>query len=307
MMWSMNPNLPVDNEQRTDFDRDESSLEVKEENSQPSYEMPPMKRKKLQARSLKKPLMLILMVLVLVGLLVTGVVLVTRKSPPEPTPNTVVINTQSLDNGTLNQLTPDDSGETKQQLSISVDTIFKNDAVIQGSVQIVKKLSVQGGADIGGDTNLRGNLSVSGSINAGTNLTVNGLITAASLNVGSIAISTINITGSLSFEGHIIPGGPSAAARASNASGGGSVSISGNDTAGTITIKTGSGPVIGELAVINFRTSFNTTPKIQLTPVNEPASSLRYFATKTASLFTVNTGSAPASNTTYIFDYFVTQ
>jgi len=84
--------------------------------------------------------------------------------------------------------------------------------------------------------------------------------------------------------------------------------VSGNDTAGTIVINVGGGSVAsGELAIITFNKLFNATPKVQLTPINTSASNLNYYATRSASFFTINTSTAPTNGTSYVFDYFVTQ
>src|SRR4051812_912257 len=56
-----------------------------------------------------------------------------RKSSVK-TEKTVTINTQSLDNGTLNKLTTQTSkdGAVQQQLTISPKTLFKSDVTVQG-------------------------------------------------------------------------------------------------------------------------------------------------------------------------------
>jgi hypothetical protein len=302
--------MDLESPERPGFDPhlpEATSLEVVEEGSS-SIPTPPSKQpRSFNWRQKKRVLTVLLIICTLLGLSVAGIIFVKHlSSVNQPTTN-VTINTQSLDNGTLNQLTPAD-GKTKEQLTISPDTIFKNSTVVQGSSQVIKDLSVGGSLDVQGTAILRDSLTIGKSLSVGTNLTVNGLITAASLNVGSIAISSINISGNLTFGGHLSPNGSPPSARTSTAAGGGSVTVSGNDTAGTIIIKTGGGGLAaGEMAVITFSSAFSTTPKVQLTPVSEPASSLRYYATKSASFFTINTGNAPAAGTTYIFDYLVTQ
>lgn len=283
------------------------SLEVVEQGAPPSPALsPPNKRSSFDIRKHKRAAFSILVIVTLISLSVAGFVFVRKLSSPETPTNNVVINTQSLDNGTLNQLSTSDDGETKQQLTISPNTLFKNDMIVQGSAQVLKDLTVGGSVTVQNAATVRDNLTVGRALTVGTNLTVNGTVTAASLNVGSINISSINISGSLVFGGHIIPGGATPSARTSNAAGGGSVTVSGNDTSGTITIKTGSGGA-GELAIVTFRSAFSTVPKIQLTPINEASSSLRYFATRTSNIFTINTATATAPNTTYVFDYLVTQ
>jgi hypothetical protein len=303
MMLFMNPESP----EQPDYTYLESaSLEVAEEGA-PTPENKPPESRRFNFKKKRRPLLVLVIVLVLIGLSIAGLVYVQKLSQKSQQPPTVTINTQSLDNGTLNQLTDNLNGDIKEQLTISPNTIFKNNAVIQGSAQVIKDLSVAGKADILGTTTVRDGLTVGKSLTVGTNLNVNGLVTAASLNVGSIAISSINISGNLVFGGHLVPNGSTPNARTSTAAGGGSVVINGNDTSGTITIKTGGGGLSGEMAIINFRSAFSTTPKVQLTPVSSAGSSLNYYATKTTGFFTVNTSNATSPNTTYIFDYLITQ
>jgi hypothetical protein len=308
MISTMEPEPPKDDQSQYDIFRQESSLEtieVAEERSASSGQSdgPKLKRRRSLRRTLKRAAVPLGVVLLLASV-GTGIALFNRQDKQGPT---VVINTQSLDNGTLNELTSKNGDPAKQQLTITPDTIFKNNVSVQGSTDIIKNLSVSGTAKIQGATDIRDTLSIGKSLSVGTNLTVNGLITAASLNVGSLTISSINLSSNLVFGGHIVPSGSVPTARASSAAGGGSVSITGNDTAGTITITTGGGPIAGELAIITFHTAFGTTPKVQLTPLNSSASGLNYFVTHTAGLFTVNTSTVPSANATYIFDYLVTQ
>lgn len=289
-------------------DRTES-LEVVEPGS-PTAPLPePTKKRSLfNIRNNKRALITVLIIATLAGLSIAGFIFIQRLPSSQVPTNNVVINTQSLDNGTLNQLASNTNGEVKQQLTISPNTLFKSDVLVQGSTQVLNDLTVGGTATIQSAATVRDSLTVGRALTVGTNLNVNGIVTAASLNVGSITISSINISGNLVFGGHLIPGGATPSARTSNAAGGGSVTISGNDTSGTITIKTGGGGLAaGEMAIINFRAAFSGTPKVQLTPTSETASSLRYYATKTTGFFTINTGTTAAPNTTYIFDYLVTQ
>lgn len=305
MIEVMEPEPSSDEQAQYDVFRRDSTIDLDvstEVLPQTGPEQPIKNNKNRRPFKLKKRYFIIALV---VALLLTGMVIGVYRLLDKPTQQpstTVVINTQSLDNGTLNQLTPTTGSEVKQQLTISPKTIFKNDVIVQGSAEIAKSLSVGGPVNIQGAANISNNLSVGG------NLTVNGLITAASLNVGSLAISSINLSSNLVFGGHIVPFGTEPTVRISVAAGNGNVSVSGNDTSGTITIITGNGGLLaGELAIVTFRTAFSTTPKVQLTPLNAAASGMNYYATHTAGFFTINTSTVPTINTTYIFDYLVTQ
>lgn len=318
MMSVMNDQLEngSENGEYDIFKQDYASLEVAEENTPGPQTPVPHKpgRKKLRGKKLLKVCAAVLLTLVLLAGL--GVVIMTVRKPE----TTITINTQSLDNGTLNQLTNAGGSEAKQQLTISPETLFKESIIVQGSAEVQQDLTVNNVLTVRGQTNLQGpvaidqeatlrsNLTVGGSAAIGGNLSVTGSITAASLSVGTISISTVNVASDVSFGGHLIPNGATPSARPSVAASGGSVTVSGNDTAGTIVINVGSGATLsGELAIITFNKAFNATPKVQLTPINTSASSLNYYATRSASFFTINTSTSPTNGTSYVFDYLVTQ
>lgn len=226
----------------------------------------------------------------------------------QPVP--VTINTQSLDNGTLNKLTVQAGPEnqTTQQLTIEPETLFKSSVEVQGS------LKAQGDLEVGGNLNVRGTTTLQGAVGINSNLavrgslSVGGTLTAPSLNIGNLGATNINASGSLSFGGHLIPSGSVPSAKPSLAASGGTVTISGNDTAGTVTITIGGGAVqTSEMAIITFATRFTTTPKVQLTPINAAASALNYYATRNAGFFTIETSTVPSNGAQYVFDYLVTQ
>jgi hypothetical protein len=226
-------------------------------------------------------------------------------TPPTP----VVINTQTLDNGTLNKLnTITGPGPTSQQLTISPATLFKNTVEVQGDIKIDRSAAIGGSLTVNGAANFQNAVGISSNLAVRGALSVGGALSAASINVGSLAITTINVSGSLNFGGHIVPGGTAPTTQISSATSGGTVTISGNDTAGTVTINIGNGQLTpGELAIITFKTAFTGTPKVQLTPINSAASDLRYYATRSASFFTVDTASPTTAGASYVFDYLVTQ
>ena len=311
--------LPEDNETNDEYDifkQEYATLEVTEENSAARRAETPIAPNGRQRRN--KLLGTAALVLVLITALLTGVTALIRSSDKPDT--SVVINTQSLDNGTLNQLSAEAGGDAKQQLTITPETIFKQNVVVQGSTEIQQNLNVdgiltikgqailQGPVDIDQDATLRRSLTVAGNTAIGGNLTATGSITATSLSVGSITISTVNVSSDISFGGHLIPNGAAPTSRTSVAASGGNVTVSGNDTSGTVVINVGSGGIAsGEMAIITFTKSFNSTPKVQLTPISTPASSLNYYATRSATFFTINTSTPPTNGTSYVFDYFVTQ
>lgn len=297
------------------FKQEYATLEVAEQDA-PSRQIPQPNNRQWRNRRQK---ILKGSLVILVAIAILGGMLLAIRATEKPISN-ITVNTQTLDNGTLNQLSDEAGGDVKQQLTISPETLFKNNVIIQGTAEVKQDMGIGGNLNVTGqaniqgtvaidqDTTLRQGLTVGSDTAIGGNLNVTGSITAASLSVGNITISNINVSGDVSFAGHLIPGGATPRSRPSTAAAGGSVAISGNDTAGTVTINVGGGGTLaGELAIIDFSRAFTGTPKVQLTPVNTSASGLNYYATRSPSFFTVNTSNAPANGATYVFDYLVTQ
>lgn len=274
-------------------------------------EKPPRHKKPL-GTPIKRLASILAAIIIVLGVGAGGTIFIRKNSKKSPT--TIVVNTQSLDNGTLNQLTAQADGALTQQLTISPDTIFKSSVDIQKSASLGENLTVGGSSLLKGPVTMQDSLqiskslTVSGTTTIGNNLSVGGQISAGSMSVGTLTLSSINLSNNLTFAGHLIPNGSTPTVRASVASGGGSVVITGNDTSGTVTINIGSGGSgPGEMAIITFNAAYNTTPKVQLTPITASASALRYYATRNPRFFTIDTSSAPSSGASYVFDYFVTQ
>ena len=248
----------------------------------------------------------LILFLVGVGLFVRSI---KPTKPVSPTVVPVTINTQTLDNGTLNKLAPPGPGTTtKAQLTIAADTLFKNSVQVQGDTKLGKNADVGGNLNIAGTTTLQSAVSVNSNLAVRGSLSVGGTISAGSLNVGSLGVTNVTASGNVNFGGHLVPTGTAPVIRTGVGTGGGTAEISGNDTAGTVIINTGSSPAVaGDFVVVTFHTAFNTTPKVQLTPLNGAAAGLHYYATRSADLMTITTDSVPTSNTTYSFDYLVTQ
>lgn len=125
---------------------------------------------------------------------------------------------------------------------------------------------------------------------------------------------TLTVNGNAIINGHVISGNSSgsttvAAGTAADCTTAGSVVISGNDTAGRVTIDTGSGGCApGVLATVTFANAFGAAPRVTLTPANADGAALSYYnGAVTTTSFTIDTASAAADSTTYIYTYHVIQ
>lgn len=242
------------------------------------------------------------------SVIVIGGLVFALTRPHGPKNATQAPGTQTISSETLKKvLVNGASSDNPQQITISPKVLFLNNVTVQGDVGLKGKLDVQGATTFHSPVTVNAPLSVTGATNFGGNISVSGTITTGGLNVGSLTVANVTISNNLTVGGHIVPGGAKPKAVPSVAAGGGSVTISGNDTAGTITINVGGGPVAGELAIVSFKTAFGTTPKVQLTPINSSAAQLQYYATRSGDFFTIATASVPVAGTSYTFDYLVTQ
>jgi hypothetical protein len=122
-------------------------------------------------------------------------------------------------------------------------------------------------------------------------------------------VGSINATSNITVAGHIISSGATPTITAGSGAGTSpTVSISGNDITGTISITTGTSPAASTLATITFSTAYGTAPNVLLTPVGSVSASIQYnLGSSSTTNFTLNTGTAPAASTTYTYKYFVIQ
>jgi len=149
-----------------------------------------------------------------------------------------------------------------------------------------------------------------------SDLNVTGTATLNDLTVsGSATVATLTVTGSSRFDGditvggHIITVGGQPTATAQGAGGAGAtVTVSGDDTTGTITITTGSDPTAGALADIIFSKAYAVKPHILISGQDGRSSaSFMYPSDKTADGFELHMDDSPQADTTYTFDYFIAQ
>ena len=161
------------------------------------------------------------------------------------------------------------------------------------TLQVQNTLAVQGG------TSLR-DISVSGAA------TFNGSVTANQLTATNLTLSG---NASLTVPNHISFTGPTPSRGGINGGvlgNGGTLSISGSDTSGTINIQTGNSPSAGCFGQINFNRPFSRQPRVIVSPVGQAAGQTQFYVNRSASNFNICTANAAPANQTFGFDYFVT-
>ena len=230
---------------------------------------------------------------------------------------------QPLSQSTLDQLSNSDVsvGEPKHNLTVQSDTVFSGNVLVRDSLQIAGTLQVGSNLAIAGlrvtgnstfddvqvtkSLALTGKGSIQGQLNIQKSLQVNGGGTfLGAVSAPSITAGALQLNGDLTLTHHLTAGG-STPGRSNGPAigGGGTASVSGSDTSGSITINTGSGPSAGCYITVNFATKFNSTPHVVISPVGSAAAGLNYYVNRTTNNFTVCAASVPASGTTYVFDY----
>jgi hypothetical protein len=234
------------------------------------------------------------------------------------------LSTQPLSEQDLEKLRQTDVkvGDPKQILSVESNAIFAGKVLIRDSLEVagqikvggplnlpgisvsgtsnfdqvsINNLQISGSATVQGQLNVQNNLGVSG------NVTIGGTLSAARLNIGSVAINS-----DLLLSRHIDAGGGTPGKTDGGALGaGGTSSVSGTDTAGTVNINTGGGTVAGCFVTVSFTNRFNEVPHVVVTPVGSAAGSLNYYINRSATNFSICTNNPAPVGQNIAFDYIV--
>lgn len=163
-----------------------------------------------------------------------------------------------------------------------------------------------------------GNCGAGGDINQGGNAFAANLSIGTqdnfvfSLKANNIDRLSITPSGEVTYKAHLVSGNPTSAATPililPFAGTGSLATLAGNDTAGTITIKTGKNPAANFLAIVGFSSRYAHTPHIVLSPSNRAAASINgYTDYANPTGFALGAGVTPAPDTTYSFSYHITQ
>lgn len=230
--------------------------------------------------------------------------------------------TQELTPEELDQIKGSDAkvGDPKQQLTIESTTIFSGKVLVKDSIDIAGNLRVGGTLSlpgisvsgtsafdqitgnalaIAGDAAVQGTLNVQQSLAVSGGATFGGPISAPQINIGSLQISN-----DLTFGRHLDAGGSTPGHSSGTAVGnGGTSSVSGTDTAGTLTVNVGGSPVAGCFATINFTQAFSGTPHIVVTPVGSAAGSLSYYITRSSTQLSICTANGASPGSSFSFDW----
>lgn len=208
-------------------------------------------------------------------------------------------------------------------LKVAPNSEFDQSVVIKKNLEVVGDITVGGEvnipgigttngteleqANIAGDLAVQGNSQINGNLNIQNSLNVAGDVTiSGELIADTITVNQLNFSSDLVISRHIRSNAGSTTASSGSAVGaGGTVSVSGNDVAGTANINTGGGTSTGALVTISFRENYTSTPAVVITPVGSGAASFDYYITRNSGGFTIYARSAPATGSNFQFDYIV--
>ncbi|MFO0781553.1 MAG: hypothetical protein U0524_01500 [Candidatus Saccharimonadales bacterium] len=235
------------------------------------------------------------------------------------------LKTQDLTQAALDQIANSDAtvGNSQQVLNVQSSAVFAGKVLIKGGLEVAGNLqiggtialndiTVSGNSQFGqvqisknlavsGDTGIQGALTLAKSLQVNGGATFGGPISAP-----QITTSNLQLNSDLVLTKHIVTGGPSPGRSPGPAlGGGGSVSVSGSDTAGTVAINTGGGGNTGCFVTINFSSRYNSTPRVLITPVGAAGGSIAYYTNRSTSSFSICTASPAPGGASFSFDYFV--
>lgn len=261
-------------------------------------------------------LLFIFIVVLAVGIIFIGI----QRNKKAETPTT--INTQTLTADELKKLTESEQkvGDPKSTLAIESNAIFSGKVLVRDSLDVAGTIKVGGslslpGISVSGESsfdqikannlNITGNTSIQGQLSIQKGITSSGGASfGGPLSAPQLTVQNLQLTGDLSIIRHIDAGGGTPGKVDGTALGsGGTVSVSGTDTAGTITINTGGGPGAGCFVTVNFTNKFSGNPHVVITPVGSSAASLNYYINRSSSNFSVCTLNAPGGGQSFSFDY----
>lgn len=263
-----------------------------------------------------------ILILVITGVVTAVFYLNSQKAATEPN-----LTTQPLTQDALKQLANTDAsvGDTNQTLTIQGNAIIAGQTLLRGALNVAGNIQTAGSIQ-GGSITVSGNANLgptqANSLQVATNAAVQGSTTLRDLSVAGkasfsgavtvsdLTVSRLTLSGNavLTVPNHISFTGPNPG-RTINAGvlgGGGSASVSGSDTTGTVNVNTGNNPTAGCFVRINFSQAFSNQPHVLVSPVGSAAGRLDFYVDRERSGFSICTANAATANQAFAFDYFVT-
>ncbi len=316
---------PVDALSRTPEDLQEEQAQVAAAKAKDAPAPPAEKKVSPLKKFLRKANVYVLfffLLIVIAGAVAAVSYLNSQKDPVAPT-----IASQELTEKALQDLANTNAsiGGANQTLTIQGNTDITGQTLLRGNLNVAGNIqsggSIQGPAlTISGAANL-GSAQIN-SLQVASNTAIQGTTTLRDLNVsgvasfsGAVTASQITVTrlilsgnATLQVPNHISFTGASPNRVANDAvlGSGGSSSINGSDTTGTVSINTGNNPTAGCPVRVNFQQAFSNAAHVLISPVGSGAGQMQYYVDRNNSGFSICSVNAPPANQAFAFDYFVT-
>lgn len=215
-------------------------------------------------------------------------------------------------------------GDSKQTLTIASNAVFngrvlvRSDLDVAGTIRVGGTLSLPGitvsgtsafeNVQVANNLSVAGNAAVQGTLTVQKNISVGGGASfAGTLSAPALSVDKLILNQNLQINRHIETGGgtPGISRGGAISVGGGTVSINGSDTAGTININFGSSTAGGILANISFVNSFYQTPHVVISPVGSACAGLNYYVNRSTGGFSIGSSNAGPTGQSCSFDYIV--
>lgn len=263
-----------------------------------------------------------LLLLVIAGAIAIVTYLNSQKEPAK-----AVIPSQQITPDALEDLADSGTavGNAAQTLSIKGNAIIDGQMLLRSDLGVAgairssgemqgESLTISGSSNLGeaqinslqiaNDIAVDGNTTLSGNLNVGGTSSFSGPMTASKISVSQLVMSG---NASLQIPNHIKFTGPSPG-RSINPGvlgSGGSASVNGSDSSGTVNISTGGGTQAGCFTQITFAKPFDSNPRVIVSPVNTAAGKTQYYTTRSTTGFSLCTAAPAPPNQSFAFDYFV--
>ena len=281
-------------------------------------------KKKSPVGKLKSKLNIYLIVLISI-MLMAGTIIAIALIQSQSSSKNNKLKPQTLDQSTLQQLANNDAtvGSSQYILNVVSNAIFAGQVLVRQGLEVAGNLKVGGTAALNNvsvaGTGQFGQATITNNLSVGGNGAIQGSVTIAkslqvtnggsfggALTAPQITTSNLQLNGNLVLQHHISSSGSIPNRTGGTGLGnGGSVSINGTDTAGSITVNTGSSTAVGCFITVTFSTPFDTIPHIQVTPVGTGAAGVGFYINRSTTNFSI-CGTIPApQGSTFGFDYFV--
>lgn len=315
--------VPADALSKTPEELQEDAAQ--QEATNPSHLDQPIEKKvsplKRFFRKVNLYFLIFILIMIVAGAIAVVSFLNSQKPPVQPD-----VADQALTEEALRQLANTDAsvGNTSQTLTIQGNAVIAGETLMRGNLNIAGNL--QTGGSIQGP-----NLTISGTSNLGTaqvntlqvaqNLAVQGSTTARDLNIsgastfsGPMTASQMTVTrlilsgnAQLQVPNHIAFTGasPSFAVNGGALGSGGSASINGSDTSGSISVNTGGNPGAGCFGRVTFNQAFTNPPKVTIGPIGSAAGRVNAYVERDRTGFSICGVNAAPGNQSFGFDYFV--